>query len=141
MTLAANAGHVVDTSIGGVRVVRGLERLVTERGGPRVIVSDDGRELTSMAVPRRSIGRIDWHYIAPGKPVQNAFVESFNSRLRNECFNEHIFLSLAEARATIEAGRDDYNYRGPHSSLGALTPVEFAQRNNGETDSTPSGGE
>ena len=62
-----------------------------------------------------------------GKPVQNAFVESFNSRLRDECLNEHVFLSLAEARATIEAWRDDYNHRRPHSSLGALTPVEFAQ--------------
>ncbi len=59
--------------------------------------------------------------------MQNAFVESFNSRLRDECLNEHIFLSLAEARTTIEAWRDDYNYRRPHSSLGALTPVEFAQ--------------
>jgi putative transposase len=59
--------------------------------------------------------------------VQNAFVESFNSRLRDECLNEHVFLSLAEARATIEAWRDDYNHRRPHSSLGALTPVEFAQ--------------
>ena len=118
---------VVDTSIDGVRVVRELERLVTERGGPKVIVSDNGCELTSVAVLRWSIGRLDWHYIAPGKPVQNAFVESFNSRLRDECLNEHIFLSLAEARATIEAWRDDYNHRRPHSSLGALTPVEFAQ--------------
>jgi putative transposase len=118
---------VVDTSIGGVRVVRELERLVMERGGPKVIVSDNGCELTSMAVLRWSIGRLDWHYIAPGKPVQNAFVESFNSRLRDECLNEHVFLSLAEARTTIEAWRDDYNHRRPHSSLGALTPVEFAQ--------------
>jgi putative transposase len=92
-----------------------------------VIVRDNGCELTSSAVLRWSLGRLDWHYIAPGKPVQNAFVESFNSRLRDECLNEHVFLSLAEARATIEAWRDDYNYRRPHSSLGALTPAEFAQ--------------
>jgi putative transposase len=118
---------VVDTSIGGVRVVRELERLVTERGRPTVIVSDNGCELTSMAVLCWSIGRIEWHYIAPGKPVQNAFVESFNSRLRDECLNEHIFLSLAEARVTIAVRRDDYNHRRPHSSLGALTSVEFAQ--------------
>src|SRR6185437_12367462 len=91
------------------------------------IVSDNGCELTSVAVLRWSIGRLDWHYIAPGKPVQNAFVESFNSRLRDECLNEHVFLSLAEARTTIEAWRDDYNHRRPHSSLGALTPVEFAR--------------
>ena len=118
---------VVDTSIGGVRVVRELERVVLERGLPGVIVSDNGCELTSTAVLRWSIGRLDWHYIAPGKPVQNAFVESFNSRLRDECLNEHVFLSLAEARTTIEAWRDDYNHRRPHSSLGALTPAEFAQ--------------
>jgi transposase InsO family protein len=85
-----------------------------------------GCELTSSAVLRWSLGRLDWHYIAPGKPVQNAFVESFNSRLRDECLNEHVFLSLAEARATIGAWRDDYNYHRPHSSLGTLTPIEFA---------------
>jgi putative transposase len=118
---------VVYTSIGGVRVVRELERVVLERGLPGVIVSDNGCELTSTAVLRWSIGRLDWHYIAPGKPVQNAFVESFDSRLRDECLNEHVFLSLAEVRTTIEAWRDDYNHRRPHSSLGALTPVEFAQ--------------
>ena len=60
---------------------------------------------------RWSIGRLDWHYIAPGKPVQNAFTESFNSRLRDECLNEHYFLSLAEARATIKPGANDYNHR------------------------------
>jgi putative transposase len=118
---------VVDTSIGGVRVVRELERLALERGLPGVIVSDNGCELTSTAVLRWSLGRLDWHYIAPGKPVQNAFVESFNSRLRDECLNEHVFLSLAEARATIAAWRDDYNHCRPHSSLGALTPFEFAR--------------
>jgi putative transposase len=79
--------------------------------------ANNGCELTSVAVLRWSIGRLDWHYIAPGKPVQNAFVESFNSRLRDECLNEHVFLSLAEARATIEAWRHDYNHRRPHSSL------------------------
>ena len=117
---------VVDTSIGGVRVVRELQRLVVERGVPRMIVSDNGCELTSTAVLRWSLGRLDWHYIAPGKPMQNAFIESFNSRLRDECLNEHVFLSLAEARATIAAWRDDYNQCRPHSSLGTLTPSEFA---------------
>ena len=70
---------VVDTSIGGVRVVRELERLVIGTRRPKVIVSDNGCELTSTAVLRWSIGRLDWHYIAPGKPVQNAFVESFKA--------------------------------------------------------------
>lgn len=118
---------VIDTSIGGVRVVRELQRLALERGSPRTIVSDNGCELTSTAVLRWSLGRLEWHYIAPGKPMQNAFIESFNSRLRDECLNEHVFLSLAEARRTIEVWRDDYNRCRPHSSLGALTPSEFAQ--------------
>jgi putative transposase len=117
---------VVDTSLGGVRVVRELDRLTVERALPRMVVSDNGTELTSCAVLRWATGRLEWHYIEPGKPVQNAFVESFNSRLRDECLNEHVFLTLAEARETIEAWRFDYNHCRPHSSLGALTPTEFA---------------
>lgn len=123
---------VVDTSLGGVRVVRELERLVQERGAPRTIVSDNGSELTSVAVLRWAAERVEWHYIQPGKPIQNAFIESFNSRLRDECLNEQAFLSLAEARAIIDAWRDDYNFLRPHSSLGALTPMEFvAQQGEG----------
>jgi putative transposase len=117
---------VVDTSLGGVRVVRELDRLTAERALPRMVVSDNGTELTSCAVLRWATGRLEWHYIDPGKPVQNAFVESFNSKLRDECLNEHVFLTLAEARETIEAWRYDYNHLRPHSSLGALTPIEFA---------------
>jgi putative transposase len=119
---------VVDTSLSGVRVVRELERLVQERGAPRSIVSDNGSELTSVAVLRWAAERVAWHYIQPGKPIQNAFIESFNSRLRDECLNEHAFLNLAEARAIIDAWRDDYNFLRPHSSLGALTPMEFVAR-------------
>jgi len=118
---------VVDTSLPGVRVVRELERLTNERATPKVIVSDNGSELTSVAVLRWVPGRVAWHYIEPGKPVQNAFIESFNSRLRDECLNEHIFLNLTEAREVIEAWRLDYNYARPHSSLGTLTPNEFAE--------------
>ena len=117
---------VVDTSLGGVRVVRELDRLTAERALPRMVVSDNGTELTSCAVLHWATGRLVWHYIETGKPLQNAFVESFNSRLRDECLNEHVFLTLAEARETIEAWRYDYNYLRPHSSLGALTPIEFA---------------
>jgi putative transposase len=124
---------VVDTSLGGVRVVRELEQLGFERGTPRVIVSDNGTELTSCAVLRWATGRLDWHYIEPGKPVQNAFIESFNSKLRDECLNEHVFLTLAEARETIEAWRHDYNHLRPHGSLGALTPTEFAVLKGQET--------
>jgi len=117
---------VVDTSLSGVRVVRELERLGVERAMPQVVVSDNGTELTSGAVLRWTTGRLAWHYIEPGKPVKNAFVESFNGRLRDECLNEHVFLSLAEARQIIESWRYDYNHLRPHGSLGALTPNEFA---------------
>jgi putative transposase len=123
---------VVDTSLGGIRVVRELDRLVQEHGAPRSIVSDNGSELTSVAVLRWAAERVDWHYIQPGKPIQNAFIESFNSRLRDECLNEHAFLNLAEARAIIDAWRDDYNLLRPHSSLGARIPMEFvAQQGDG----------
>jgi len=117
---------VVDTSLGGVRVVRELERLTTKRAMPEMVVSDNGTELTSGAVLRWATRRIAWHYIEPGKPVQNAFIESFNSKLCDECLNEYVFGSLAEARTIIEAWRHDYNDLRPHSSLGALTPTEFA---------------
>jgi len=116
----------VDTSLGGVRVVRELERLTFERAMPEMVVSDNGTELTSGAVLRWATRRVAWHYIEPGKPVQNAFIESFNSKLRDECLNECVFSSLAEARAIIEAWRQDYNQLRPHSSLGAMTPSEFA---------------
>ena len=119
---------VVDTSLSGVRVVRELERLSLERATPKIIVSDNGTELTSLAVLRWATDRVGWHYIQPGKPVQNAFVESFNSRLRDECLNEHLFTTLAEAREIIEAWRYDYNWCRPHSSLGARTPKEFADQ-------------
>ena len=119
---------VVDTSLSGVRVVRELEQLIRERGKPKIIVSDNGTELTSVAVLRWVPGRVTWHYIEPGKPVQNAYIESFNSRLRDECLNEHAFLNLAEARELIASWRLDYNHVRPHSSLGALTPIEFAQQ-------------
>ncbi len=119
---------VADSSLSGVRVARELERLVLERATPGAIVSDNGTELTSMAILRWAAGRVAWRYIAPGKPVQNAFIESFNSKLRDECLNEQLFLSLAEARQIIETWRHDYNHVRPHSSLGALTPVEFRDR-------------
>lgn len=119
---------VVDTSLGGVRVVRELERLAIERTVPQVVVSDNGTELTSGAVLRWATGKLAWHYIEPGKPTQNAFIESFNSRLRDECLNEHVFSNLSEARQLIEAWRHDYNHVRPHSSLGALAPIEFRNR-------------
>ena len=69
---------------------------------------------------------VAWHYIAPGKPQQNGFVESFNGRLRDECLNEHLFDNLTHARRIIAAWKADYNHERPHSSLGGLTPAEYA---------------
>jgi putative transposase len=130
---------VADTSLSGVRVVRELTRLINERATPEMIVSDNGPELTSTAILRWVPGRLAWHYIEPGKPAQNAFIESFNSRLRDECLNEYLFSSLNEAREIIESWREDYNRARPHSSLGTLTPNEFAQRQVNGTPQQPSG--
>ena len=92
-----------------------------------MIVSDNGTELTNHAVLKWSQKtRIDWHYIAPGKPTQNAFVESFIGRLRDECLNEHLFGTLAEARPLIEDWRQEYNTLRPHSSLGGMSPSLYA---------------
>jgi len=119
-------GLVVDTSLSGVRVARELDRIATYRGYSRMIVSDNGTELTSNAILKwQQERRVEWHYIAPGKPMQNGFVESFNGRFRDECLNEHLFSHLGDARRIIEAWRTDYNVTRPHTSLGGLTPVEF----------------
>ncbi len=120
---------VVDTSSSGTRVVHESEALMARRGEPLMIVSDNGTELVSQAVLRfNAATRIEWHYIAPGKPIQNAFVESFNGRLRDECLNEHVFSSPAEARRIIENWRIDYDTLRPHTSLGGLAPSVFASR-------------
>lgn len=111
-------GLVVDTSLSGLRVVRELDRIVELRGCPRMIVSDNGTELTSNAILSwQQEHDVEWHYIAPGKPMQNGFVESFNGRLRDECLNEHLFTNLSEARQIIEEWRIDNNTNRPHSSL------------------------
>ena len=121
---------VVDRSLSGARMTRELDELIRRRGQPDKIVSDNGTEMTSHAVLRwcQDTG-VGWHYIAPGKPMQNAFVESFNGRLRDECLNEHIFGNLAEARKIIEKWRIDYNTQRPHTSLGGLAPAVYANLN------------
>lgn len=120
---------VADTSLPGVRVVREFEAIIACRGRPAMCVSDNGTELTGMAILRWSQKmRIEWHYIAPGKPTQNAFIESFNGRLRDELLNETLFTSLAHARAVLTAWKDDYNTVRPHSALGNLSPAEYADR-------------
>jgi putative transposase len=119
---------VADSSLSGQRVARELDRLVAERGRPKTIVSDNGTELTSNAILRWSDEtRVGWHYIAPGKPTQNAFVESLNGRLRDELLNETLFRSLPHARAVLAAWRTDYNEVRPHSRLGWLTPASYAE--------------
>ncbi|MCL6250235.1 IS3 family transposase [Altererythrobacter sp. KTW20L] len=118
---------VPDTSISGRRVVRELTELIARRGKPGMIVSDNGTELTSNAVLAwcGEIG-VEWHYIAPGRPMQNGYVESFNGRMRDELLNETLFISLAHARVEIAAWVEDYNRERPHSSLGYATPAAFA---------------
>ena len=118
---------VHDTSICGKRVVRELTDLIAMRGKPGMIVSDNGTELTSNAVLEWcGTAKIDWHYTAPGKPTQNAFVESFNGRMRDELLNETLFTSLDHAREKIAAWAWDYNTQRPNSSLGYATPAAFA---------------
>ena len=116
-------GLVADTSLSGLRVARELDAIVAVRGLPLTVVSDNGTELTSTAILRWSQERgVGWHYIAPGKPQQNAFVESFNGRLRDECLNETLFTSLRQARAVLAVWRQDYNEVRPHSALGGRAP-------------------
>jgi putative transposase len=108
----------IDTSLPGVRVARALDRIVAERGNPAMIVSDNGTELTSNAILKwAEANGVEWHYIAPGKPQQNGFMESFNGKLRDECLNEHVFSSLAQARRIIEAWRIDHNHASQHPSV------------------------
>ena len=118
---------VLDTSISGKRVVRELGNLIAERGAPKMIVSDNGTESTSNAVLAWSgDAGVEWHYIAPGKPTQNGFVESFNGRMRDELLNETLFFTVRQARTILARWVEDYNTERPHSSLGYATPAAFA---------------
>jgi putative transposase len=115
---------MADTSPSGARVVRELNRCIRVYGKPEAIVSDNGTELTSRAILEwQSKTGIAWNYIAPGKPQQNGFVESFNGKLSDECLNEEVFDSLAHARKVLARWRHDYNHHRLHSSLGGLTPA------------------
>ena len=124
-----NLALVADTSLSGLRMTRELSKIAASRGLPGTIVSDNRTEMTSMAVLKwcQETG-VEWHYIAPGKPTQNAFIESFNGRLRDEFLNETLFSSLRDARDRLEEWRSDYNRHRPHSALGNLTPLEFAEK-------------
>jgi putative transposase len=115
---------VADTSLSGKRVARELNLLIAWRGKPKTIVSDNGTELTSNAILTWTADtEVEWHYIAPGKPMQNPFVESFNGRLRDEFLNETLFTSLMQVRVALEEWRRDYNDVRPHSRIGWLTPA------------------
>ena len=112
---------VADTSLSGSRVARELDAIVARRGRPKTIVSDNDTEFTSMAILTWSqTTPVDWHYIQPGKPQQNAFAESFIGRFRDECLNETAFSSLVEARTLLAAWRDDYNRHTPRSPTARL---------------------
>jgi putative transposase len=118
---------IPDTSISGRRVTRELTTLIESRGKPQIIVSDNGTEFTSNAMLHWSKEhRIEWHYIAPGKPMQNGYIESFNGRMRDELLNESLFLDLDHARKIIAGWVVDYNTRRPHSAIGYRTPAKYA---------------
>ena len=115
---------VADTSLSGLRLARELDLLISRHGKPATIVSDNGTEMTSNAILKWQEGTgVAWHYIAPGKPMQNGFVESFNGRLRDECLNETLFASLPHAREVLARWRQDYNHVRPHSALGGKPPA------------------
>lgn len=128
----------VDTSLPGARVIRVLDRLADSRGLPEWLVLDNGPEFAGTAVDRWAHAHgVRLHFIEPGKPVQNAFVESFNGKFRDECLNEAWFLTLAEAQQAIEGWRQDYNTVRPHSALGDATPAEFAAQLNTDEHTGP----
>ena len=122
---------VADTSLSGERLCRELDRIGKHRGWPLMIVSDNDTEMTSNVILAwQEQQSVLWYYIAPGKPQQNGFVESFNGRFRDECLNERLFRNLAHARTIIEDWRADYNAVRPHTSLNGMTPEAFAQHAN-----------
>jgi putative transposase len=119
----------VDTSLPGERVARVLDELIKSGRKPEVIVVDNGPEFAGKVLDTWAVrNKVQLRFIDPGKPIQNAYIESFNARLRDECLNQHWFVSLEEARRVIEEWREDYNQQRPHGSLGHQTPEEFARK-------------
>lgn len=118
--------YIVDTSLTGVRVAKELNRLISEYGKPETIQSDNGTEFTSHAITSwAKENQLSWSFIQPGKPYQNGTIESFNGKLRDECLNENLFLSLNDAERIIGNWRWEYNTERPHSSLGGKCPSEI----------------
>ena len=118
---------IPDSSLSGKRVVREMRALIARRGKPSMIVSDIGTEFTSSAVLAfTQEAKLDWRYIAPGKPTQNACAESFQGRMRDECLNEHLFFSMNHARAVLAGWVHDFNTARPRSAIGYMTPAAYA---------------
>lgn len=114
-------------SIKGDDVVGVLDKIIAHRGKPQRIQVDNGSEFTSKSMDLWAyLNKVKLDFSRPGKPTDNAFIESFNGKFRAECLNENWFLSLADARDKIEQWRDDYNRHRPHSSLGDLSPADFS---------------
>lgn len=118
-----------DTSLSGGRVARVLGQISELRGQPKSLLTDNGPEFAGLALDRWTHEhQVEHRFIAPGKPAQNGYIESFNGKLRDECLNEHEFINLPHAQELLESFREDYNQNRPHSSLDGLTPAEFAAR-------------
>jgi putative transposase len=112
---------------GGQRLVEVLMGVVQEKGGPKSIRVDNGPEFTSKILDQWAyLNGVELDFIRPGKPTDNALIEAFNGRFRQECLNESWFLSLEDAREKVEEWRQHYNWERPHGSLGNVPPVEFA---------------
>jgi putative transposase len=119
----------VASGLTGKSVAAALELVVHERGAPTAITVDNGSEFYSQAMDSWAYRHsVQLDFIRPGKPVENAYIESFNGRLRDECLNTNLFLTLADAKEKLERWRHDYNHRRPHSAIGNLTPIEYAAR-------------
>lgn len=130
---------VADHSIGGLGVVRALDALLARRGKPQLLITDNGPEFTGRALHQWAQHHgVGLHHIQPGKPTQNAFIESFNGTFRDDCLNQHWFHSLAEAALLIEHWRKEYNSLRPHSSIGRVPPDTFALQHSKTQTNQPS---
>lgn len=145
LTIVDDATHeaiaiVPERAISGHSLTRMLERVSLTRGLPQMIRTDNGKEFTSKAMLRWAYGQqISLRLIEPGKPNQNAYIESFNGRLRDECLNEHCFITLRHAQTLIEAWRREYNEQRPKKALGGLTPAAYARQLASKSDTVTTG--